>query len=70
MHHGKRAVIITARVHASEIQSSFSLEGIVDFLLSEDERAVSLRKNFIFYVVPMVNIEGVIRGNQRTDLFG
>lgn len=29
-----------------------------------------LRKNYIFYVVPMVNIDGVVFGHYRTNLAG
>ena len=46
MHHGKQAIFVTARVHASEVQSSFSLEGMVTFLLSQDEKAVQLRQQY------------------------
>ena len=40
MHYGKKAMIITARVHPSEAQSSYSLEGFVTWLVSDDERAI------------------------------
>lgn len=70
MHEGKRVMVITSRVHPGETQSSFALEGMVNFLLSDDPRAQDLRKNFIFYVVPMLNPDGVIQGNMRTDLCG
>lgn len=29
-----------------------------------------MRKDFIIYVIPMLNIEGVVHGNQRTNLAG
>ena len=32
----RRAIVITSRVHPGETQSSFALEGIVEFLLSDD----------------------------------
>jgi len=32
--------------------------------------AVQLRKHFIFYVVPMLNPDGVIMGNHRTSFIG
>ena len=66
----KRAVLIAARVHPGEGQASFSLEGMVDYLLSDAAEVVEMRKNYIFYVVPMLNIDGVIFGNQRTNLAG
>jgi hypothetical protein len=70
VHAHKKAMIITSRVHPGETQSSFALEGIVQFLLSDAIEARQLRQNYIFYVVPMLNPDGVIRGNQRTDLTG
>ena len=66
----KQCIFITARVHPGEPQASYSLEGIVFWLLSDDEHAKALRENNIIYVVPMLNIDGVIHGNQRTDLAG
>jgi len=70
MNSSKRAVIITARVHPGEVQASFAVEGMVNFLLSDHARAKELRKKYIFYVVPMLNPDGVIQGNHRTDLAG
>jgi len=63
-------MIITSRVHPGETQSSFALEGIVKFLLSDCVEAKQLRNQYIFYVVPMLNPDGVIHGNHRVDLLG
>jgi hypothetical protein len=46
------------------------IQGVIDFLLSNHEEAVTLRKNFIFYIVPMLNPDGVIYGNYRCSLLG
>jgi murein tripeptide amidase MpaA len=70
MNFDKKAMIITARVHPGETQASFALEGMVNFLLSSHKKAVELRKHYIIYVVPMLNPDGVIQGNHRTDLAG
>lgn len=67
---GKKAMIITSRVHPGETQSSYALEGMVDFLLSDAIEAQQLRQHYIIYVVPMINPDGVIHGNHRTDLAG
>jgi murein tripeptide amidase MpaA len=66
----KKAIIITSRVHPGEIPASFALEGMVDFLLSDAKEAKVLREQYIFYIVPMINIDGVVHGNQRTNLAG
>ena len=70
LNHNKRALIISSRVHPGETQASFSLEGMVNYFLSDCQEARDLRKNYIIYVVPMLNIDGVVHGNQRTNLAG
>jgi hypothetical protein len=66
----KKAIFITSRVHPGETQASFSLEGLVHWLISDFPDAKTLRSKFIIYVIPMLNIDGVIHGNHRTDLAG
>lgn len=46
------------------------LEGIIDFLLSESLESEFLLKHFVFKIVPMVNIDGVVHGNTRSELVG
>ena len=70
MNYEKKAIIITARVHPGETQASFALEGMVNFILSSHKKAIELRRHYIIYVVPMLNPDGVIQGNHRTDLAG
>ena len=38
--------------------------------MSNSRAAVELRKRYIFTVVPMINVDGVIVGNYRTSLSG
>lgn len=38
--------------------------------MSNSRAAVELRKRYIFKVVPMINVDGVIVGNYRTSLSG
>jgi len=66
----KKTVVVTARVHPGESNSSHILRGAVDFLLSNEEEAQILRQSFIFRVVPMLNPDGVVYGNTRCDLLG
>ena len=67
-HYHKKAIIITCRVHPGEPQSSHMLQGILDYLVSEE--GAELRKSFVFRIVPMLNIDGVVYGNQRCSLLG
>ena len=49
--------------------SSYIIEYIIDFLLGNSALAKSLRDNFVFKIVPMLNPDGVILGNFRTSNF-
>eukprot|EP00347_Sterkiella_histriomuscorum_P024496 403330908 len=72
----KKLIIISARIHPGDHQSSYVMEGILNFLTSQKgyeeylEQVQELRENFIFKIVPMLNCEGVIIGNNRTSLAG
>ncbi|XP_017783934.1 PREDICTED: cytosolic carboxypeptidase 2-like [Nicrophorus vespilloides] len=66
----KKAIVITARVHPGETPSSWMMHGFLDFLTSDSGPAKELRDNFIFKLVPMLNPDGVIVGNNRCSLTG
>ncbi len=58
-----------ARQHPGETQSSFVLEGIVDFLMANNQLD-QIKKNYVFFIIPMVNVDGVKYGHYRTNLSG
>ena len=62
------AIVLTARVHPGESNSSYAMHGLINFLLSDVPDAVALRNTFIFKIVPMMNPDGVIHGNYRCSL--
>ncbi|KAF7987263.1 hypothetical protein HCN44_003025 [Aphidius gifuensis] len=66
----KKGIVITARVHPGETPSSWMMKGIIDFLTGESNQAKELREKFIFKLVPMLNPDGVIVGNNRCSLSG
>jgi murein tripeptide amidase MpaA len=68
---GKKSIWITGRQHAGEPQASWFMEGLVNRLL-DDTDAVSrtLLTKFDVYVVPMINPDGAIAGNLRTNAAG
>ncbi|XP_042526057.1 cytosolic carboxypeptidase 3 [Dipodomys spectabilis] len=66
----RQAVILTARVHPGETNSSWMMKGFLDYLLGDSSDAQLLRDTFIFKVVPMLNPDGVIVGNYRCSLSG
>jgi hypothetical protein len=57
---GKRAVLWHAREHAYESLSSLAVEGLVSWLLSP--AADKYRREYVFSIQPMVNIDGVGSG--------
>lgn len=63
-------IIISARVHPGETTASWSMQGFLDFILSSHLKAQELRSKFIFLIIPMLNPDGVINGNNRTSLSG
>jgi murein tripeptide amidase MpaA len=47
------------------LHSSVLLQGVLDFLTSDDPQAQQLREGFVFKVIPMLNPDGVAVGNYR-----
>ncbi|KPA81436.1 zinc carboxypeptidase putativemetallo-peptidase Clan MC Family M14 [Leptomonas pyrrhocoris] len=67
---GKKVILVSGRVHPGEVTASHGVHGLISFLLSSDPRAILLREHFIFFIVPMLNPDGVSRGHSRLDQFG
>jgi len=57
-------------VHPGESNASFIIEGFLEFLVGNEKEAKGLRDIFVFKVVPMLNPDGVIVGNYRSNLSG
>ena len=64
----RKCIILTGRVHPGESNSSYVVEGLIQFLVGTDEVAKILRDRFVFKIIPMLNPDGVIIGNYRCSL--
>ncbi len=51
----RKAIVLSARAHPGETNSSWMMRGFLEFILSSDSHAKYLRDNFIIRVIPMVN---------------
>ena len=66
----KEGIVLFARQHPSETVGSWTIKGAIEFLMGESDEAKYLRDNFIFKIIPMINVDGVIQGNTRTSIAG
>ena len=69
----KQVVILTSRVHPGETNASWMMLGLLEILLNpkgteEEELSMRLKDHFEFYIIPMLNVDGVITGNYRCSL--
>lgn len=46
------------------------MEGLIEFLVGNSKEAKHLRETYVFKIVPMINVDGVINGNTRLSLNG
>lgn len=67
---GKRRVLLHARTHPGEVGSNFLLEGFVEAMLRDDALSRSMRQNLEVHIVPMLNVDGVVVGNNRVTPAG
>ncbi|KAL9657279.1 hypothetical protein ABK040_011499 [Willaertia magna] len=66
----KPIICITSRIHPGETPSSYVCHGVINFLISNHPIAQRLRDNIRFYIVPMLNPDGVFEGNYRCCSMG
>lgn len=67
----KPVCIFSCRVHSGETPASYMLQGCIDMLTNfSDKQSMVLLDNYIFKMIPMLNPDGVARGNWRFDTLG
>ncbi|KAI4501431.1 hypothetical protein M0802_003308 [Mischocyttarus mexicanus] len=58
----RKVIFLTSRVHPGESNASWIMHGTLETLLSNSTYASSLRDDYVFKIVPMLNPEGVVNG--------
>ena len=58
----RRVIVFSSRVHPGETNASWIMHGLLDYLTSQTREAQLLRMNYVFKIIPMLNVEGVIHG--------
>ncbi|XP_072941140.1 cytosolic carboxypeptidase 1-like isoform X2 [Epargyreus clarus] len=64
----REIIFLTARVHPGESNASWVMDGTLGCLLGNSAAAAALRSKYVFKIVPMLNVEGVINGCHRCGL--
>ncbi|CAK93952.1 unnamed protein product (macronuclear) [Paramecium tetraurelia] len=64
----KKVIVIQARIHPGESNSSWVMQGLLEHLSSG--KGEKLLDQLVFVIVPMMNVDGVIFGNYRTGCAG
>eukprot|EP00929_Paragymnodinium_shiwhaense_P080019 TRINITY_DN41709_c0_g1_i1.p1 TRINITY_DN41709_c0_g1~~TRINITY_DN41709_c0_g1_i1.p1 ORF type:complete len:1670 (+),score=248.12 TRINITY_DN41709_c0_g1_i1:174-5183(+) len=62
--------VVTARVHPGEANSSWMMQGFLQFICSSLPEAKALRADCVWIIIPMLCPDGVIYGNYRCGLAG
>ena len=64
----KRKVVIASGLHANETLGTHTFEGLINWLVSSDPRAIRLRNVAEFYAYPILNPDGRFAGNNRSTV--
>lgn len=68
---GKKKIWVIARQHPGESQASFFMKGLINRLIDEsDPVSRVLLSKATFYLVPLINPDGVVHGNLRSNVAG
>lgn len=67
---GKSLIWAVARQHPGEPEGSFMMEGFIEWVLGDSPGAAELRRKARIPLVPFLNPDGVVRGNQRVNTAG
>jgi murein tripeptide amidase MpaA len=66
----KKNIVVTGRVHPGESNSSLILNGFISYMIGSSREAEELRNKCNFFIIPMLNPDGVVLGNTRGGAAG
>jgi len=66
----KRRAFILGGTHGAETASIYGVEGMLDFLVSEDPLAAEMRRTVIWKIIPVHNIDAAAEGLDRRNAGG
>ena len=66
----KKCVFVISREDADEFTGSAGLEGMLDYLVSDNDDARLFLDNYKFECIPMVSVDGVIAGTTHSAGYG
>jgi len=64
----KTKIVLNGGVHPNETLGNHALEGLLDFLVSDDLEAAILREHAEFFIYPMANPDGRFAGYNRSTV--
>jgi len=64
----KTNILIMALQHAGEDAGAYMAEGLINFLISDDDEAKKARERFNYMIVPMMNPDGIYNGTSRYNM--
>lgn len=67
---GKKRVWIHGRSHPSEQPANWHLEALINNIVADTPEARDMRRETVFYIVPMINPDGVAGGYSRSTSTG
>ncbi len=64
----KPIIVIVGRLFPTDSLSSFYIHCLLNLLLSRDALVHKLRENYEIWVIPMLNPDGVVLGNNESNV--
>lgn len=66
----KKMILVISRQHPPEVTGYFAMQAFVERIASKAKPAKDFRKNWVMYVIPLMNPDGVDEGHWRHNIGG